>query len=386
MAEPVISPPEVASPAPPEHSRRQLEALLEVSEAIAQQRDLHALFHDLAERLHCVVEFDFLSLMLNDPERNVMRLHILEARIPTENKTGSEMPVDGHPSGWVLNSQQSFVIADVEEENRYPEFLQRLREVGVRSLALVPLTTAQRRLGAMGFGRLVPAGISAEDVQFMQRVAAQVAVAVDNALNYESSKAYQEQLARERDRLRVLLETNNVLVTSRELSELFRGIVSTLERVIHHDYTSLALLDHSSGLLKIHALDLPGRPSDVKQEFTLPPDASPSGHAIAKGQPMVFRGAELDRYQSELMRLVRAEGVQVLCCVPLNTRGRIIGTLNVASRRIDAFPLRTSSCSSRSPCRWPSPSKILWRSERSTPSRTNWPEKNSISRRKSAAS
>src|SRR5208337_4879566 len=62
MADHVISPPEVALSAPFEHSRRQLEALLEVSEAIAQQRDLPALFHDLAERLHSVVDFDFLTL------------------------------------------------------------------------------------------------------------------------------------------------------------------------------------------------------------------------------------------------------------------------------------------------------------------------------------
>jgi len=48
----------------------------------------------------------------------------------------------------------------------------------------------------------------------MQRVAAQVAVAVDNALNYEASQAYQKQLSEERDRLQVLLDVNNVLVTS----------------------------------------------------------------------------------------------------------------------------------------------------------------------------
>ena len=55
----------------------------------------------------------------------------------------------------------------------------------------------------------------------MQRVASQVAVAVDNALNFENSQAYQTQLARERDRLRVLLEINNVLVVSREVTEVF---------------------------------------------------------------------------------------------------------------------------------------------------------------------
>ncbi|MGB7731428.1 MAG: hypothetical protein WBL50_25635, partial [Candidatus Acidiferrum sp.] len=43
-----------------EHSGRQFEALLEVSEAIAQQRDLKALFHELSERLHAVLQFDFL--------------------------------------------------------------------------------------------------------------------------------------------------------------------------------------------------------------------------------------------------------------------------------------------------------------------------------------
>src|SRR5579863_8167289 len=135
MAEHVISPPEVALPAPLEHSRRQLEALLEVSEAIAQQRDLPALFHDLAGRLHSVVDFDFLTLVLHDPVRNVMRLHILESRLPTPVKTGSETPMEGHPSGWVWQSQQPFVVSDTEEDRRFPDFLQRLREVGVRSLA-----------------------------------------------------------------------------------------------------------------------------------------------------------------------------------------------------------------------------------------------------------
>jgi formate hydrogenlyase transcriptional activator len=74
MPDPVITSPETPPVAPPEHSRQQLEALLEVSEAIAQQRDLPALFHDLAERLHSVVDFDFLTLTLHDPARNVMRL------------------------------------------------------------------------------------------------------------------------------------------------------------------------------------------------------------------------------------------------------------------------------------------------------------------------
>src|SRR5580693_2778233 len=128
MADPAIFPPEPTSAAPLEHSRRQLEALLEVAESIAQHRDLAALFHDLAERLHSVVDFDFLTLVLHDPARNVMRLHVLETRIPSEKPTGTEAPVENNPSGWVWQTQESFVVSDVDEETRFPEFLKRLRE------------------------------------------------------------------------------------------------------------------------------------------------------------------------------------------------------------------------------------------------------------------
>src|SRR6266851_2351614 len=337
MAEPVISPPEVAFTSPLEHSRRQLEALLEVSEAIAQQRDLPALFHDLAGRLHSVVDFDFLTLVLHDASRNVMRLHVLETRIPGEKPTGSESPVESNPSGWVWQTQQPFVVSDTEEETRFPDFLKRFREHNVRSLAILPLTTAQHRLGAMGFGRLVPQRITDTELQFMERVASQVAVAVDNALNFATSQAYQSQLARQRDRLQVLLEINNLLITSRELPELFRGIVNILERVIHHDYTSLALLDSQSGLLKIHALDFPGKQNILKPETLIPRDTSLAGRAIAAGKPLIARGSELDRYDTEIIRILRAEGLQAVCCIPLIHHGHTFGTLNLAGRRLDSF-------------------------------------------------
>ncbi len=311
--------------------------MLEVSEAIAQQRDLPALFHDLAGRLHSVVDFDFLTLVLHDASRNVMRLHVLETRIPGEKPIGTEAPIEGNPSGWVWQTQQPFVVSDTDDETRFPDFLKRFREHNVRSLAILPLTTAQHRLGAMGFGRLVPQRITDTELQFMERVASQVAVAVDNALNFATSQAYQAQLARQRDRLQVILEINNLLMTSREVPELFRGIVNTLERVIHHDYTSLALLDSQSGLLKIHALDFPGKQNIFKPETLVPRDTSPAGRAIATSEPLIVRGSELDRYDTEIIRILRAEGLQAICCIPLIHHGHTFGTLNLASRRLDSF-------------------------------------------------
>ena len=57
-------------------------ALLAVSEAIVSHRDLSALFHELAGRLHQVVRFDYLALVLHEAATNTMRLHVLETSEP----------------------------------------------------------------------------------------------------------------------------------------------------------------------------------------------------------------------------------------------------------------------------------------------------------------
>jgi formate hydrogenlyase transcriptional activator len=183
----------------------------------------------------------------------------------------------------------------------------------------------------------VPQGMGDTEVQFMKRVAAQVAVAVDNALNFEAAQAYQKQLAHERDRLQVLLEINNVLVSTRDIASLFKGIVSSLKPVVQHDYTSLALVDHNSTLLKIHALDVPVKTPEIKTEFTVGLEGSPAGQAISRGEVLIARGPEIDRFHPEVVRYLRAQGAQVVCCVPLTTQGRTFGTINFASRNPQNF-------------------------------------------------
>ena len=167
----------------------QHQALLEVAEAISQHRDLGELFHELAERLHRVVNFEYLNLILHDPARNVMRLHILESEMPRKTRLGTEFQVGQTPSGWVWETQQPFILDDLEKETPFAALLQGMRENGVKSVCSLPLTTAQRRLGVMSFGRSTTHHHTESEIAFLQQVARQVAVAVDNVLNFESAQA-----------------------------------------------------------------------------------------------------------------------------------------------------------------------------------------------------
>ena len=315
----------------------QCQALLEVSETIASHRDLAGLFHDLADRLHRLVSFEFLSLVLYDPTRKVMRLHVLESSVPTTIQPGNELPVAESPGGWAWEAQQPLVVNDLEQEARFPQIVPVLRQHGVKSLCVLPLTTAQRRLGAMAFGSAETCVYDEDQLRFLEQVAKQVAVAVDNVLNYQDAQAYQRQLARERDRLRLLLEVNNTMVSNLEPRQLFEAISACVRRVLSSDYTSVALYEKETGLMRLWVTDFPESRGPVQPEMVLPVEGTPAGRAFSTRRPVVLERADLAGFSQDLARRAAAEGFESGCCVPLIAHDHALGSLNVASRRPHAF-------------------------------------------------
>ncbi len=181
------------SPASPcETLAERYQALLEVAQAISTHRELDELFRDLAQRLPRVVHVNFVALSLHDPERNTMRLHTIQANVPADLVGGHEGPVEESPAGLVWQTQQPIFVPDLAEERRWPKVTGHMQEDGTKSFCFIPLTTAVRRLGAMGFLSLQKAAYGKTDLEFLQQVGKQVAVAVDNVLNFSSTEAAQQ--------------------------------------------------------------------------------------------------------------------------------------------------------------------------------------------------
>lgn len=321
------------------HGRDRLRLLLEVSESIASHRDLGELLHDLAQRLPRIVPFDYINVVLHDPVRDVMRLWLLVTSQPSTISPGLETPVDESPGGLVWKTQQPLTVNDIMQERRFPKLMSLLRENGVQSFCAVPLTTAQRRLGAMGFGSLQRRIYQEAEINFMQQVAKQVAVAVDNALNYESAQSAQRQLMRERDRQRLLLEVNNAVVSHLDLDDLFTAVSACLRRFIQHDGSSLVLYDPETRQYRVHALDFTKNTSIIEEGRADPQCKGPASIAITTKKPAVFAEQDLRNLSldSKVCERLLDEGVKSLCCVPLLSHNRARGALNVGRRRENAF-------------------------------------------------
>ena len=304
------------------------EALLEMADLVVHHHSLPELFAAMAERLRRVAAADAANFSLYDPTKNVMRLHFWEGTelVPTP----AEVPVEESPSGWAWQNQQPLVVPDLAADPRFPPVLSTLRDKGLRSYCWLPLTTAQKRWGTLGLGSSQTNAYGEKDMRLLPRVAKLVAVAVENALTREA-------LVREKERLHMLLEVNNTLVANRDLQELFPAISGFMRRMIRHDYASVAVYDEAAHSLSFYPLDSPLTTGLAGMDTTLPVTDTPAGSALMERETKIFTRDDLMGIQSTFVTQMLEHGIQSLCCVPLTTRKRELGTLNLASKEANAF-------------------------------------------------
>jgi formate hydrogenlyase transcriptional activator len=323
----------------PRSSSASFDALLEVIESIASHQDIRRLFRDLARRLHRVANFEYLSLLLHDPATNMVRINVLEGAHKSYEIPEAEIPAEAGPAGFVLKSQKPLSGTTEELFKRFPRMKKSLlRQHHVRSLCMLPLTTAQRRLGVMGIGTSKEHHYETQEMEFLRQVARQVAVAVDNALNAEAVKNYQKELARKNDRLAALLGVTSALVSKLDLSGLLHAISASLRRVVNHDYASLTFYNADKQEITLCVLDFPTASGPILAGQPVPAEKTLPGRAILTRKTLVIGPKEIEaaRDSAIVQRLIE-EGIQSACIIPLVHRDHVLGTLNVGSRQADAF-------------------------------------------------
>ncbi len=235
------------------------EMLIRVSQAIKAHRGPDDLFQALTVELRRVVEFDAVYCIRYDDAAN--RVTWLGSHSPSGVQR-PDFPPEEMMTSWIYERQQPLVIPFLNRETRFPRVAEFLASQGLQSVCALPLTTVRRRLGSFGFCSKLPDAYSEEEVRFLSLVVDQIALAIDDTL-------HAEELERQNDRLTLLLDLNNAVVSNLELRDLLQAMSANVRRAMECDGVGVALPDPE------RAVSSNCTPSTSRKTATSPASRSP---------------------------------------------------------------------------------------------------------------
>jgi formate hydrogenlyase transcriptional activator len=201
---------------------------------------------------------------------------------------------------------------------------------GLQSACSVPLTAPQRTLGTLEIASRRAHAYSQDDARLLAAIAEEIAVSLDNALSHE-------QLREGHDRLALLLELTNSLVSNLELRGVLKTVMCSARRVMRSDSAVIALPDADGQHLRAYALDCPGTRDVLEGDELIYGESTITAHVFRTGKPWVGGSADALESGFELDPKWFDPGFTVGCILPLVSRDRILGTLGLRRRDDTAY-------------------------------------------------
>ena len=298
------------------------ESLIRIATAVRSQKAAQDLFALLVEELGQVIQFD--AIAQYDESSNKIHWHMCAGcRKPAS--TPHEVDKEETLAAWVFQHQEAVTIQSLDRETRFPASTGLMRQAGLQSAFAVPLSTAHRRLGSLVIASVRRNAYSTEEVRFCSLVADQIALAMDDAFNFQA-------LQRAQERLELLLDLTNRVVSNLNLRDVLREISASIRRVMQCDGVGIDLPSPEDKKLRLYALDFPDNPGIIQEGFEPPADEKASAlRVFLSGEPVILSKEEIEGEPLPHF------GILSLAHVPMKGRGGIVGVLSLGSWREYAF-------------------------------------------------
>jgi GAF domain-containing protein len=241
-------------------------------------------------------------------------------------------------TGWAAREGRPIAIADVLREPRF-HAEPALDEDRFRTMLTVPIVLFSAERFHIGSDRLQgviaiqtrgPRDFTAEEINFVETVAGELAFFIVNAQLYQQTDEQRHQKVRE---LTTLQHVSKRIAEQLNLEEVLKLIVAKAVELAHVDRADILRYDEE-GLLQL-AVTQGGHYSQPMMEFI--------AGAVRNGRPLAVLNAYNDTRFTHLAQLAAAEGFTSLFCMPLHARGRTIGVIclyTVEARHFDYEQVR----------------------------------------------
>ncbi len=315
--------------------------LLDVNNAVVSHLNLSELLKSISARLQDVMSNDSSFIALCRPGNTLETLALDFGKLENVDfKEGRRMPMEGTPEEQVIKTGQPVLVRTVAEFLTFPStWVSYSVDHGIKSGCFNPLIAHGRVLGALGVVSLREDAFSSEAAKLLGEISGQIAIAVENALNFQKIQEAEQHVRAQRDRTQLLLEVNNAVVSRLDLPELLKSLSDSLRRIVAHDAAFVSLLDPDGSDLSIEALDLhTPREGPFQERILVSLEGTPEGKAISTRSPVLIRHhRELFDFSDAVAKKAGELGINSGCSVPLIAHGRPLGAMSIVSFQDDSF-------------------------------------------------
>jgi GAF domain-containing protein len=303
---------------------RQLSRLNEAAQAISSELELDRVLQTVSREMTELLKATGCIIWDYDPKREAVftiAQYQLEPKV-TANLSDLSL-LDRYPFKREVLTERVTVQVHAAEPESDPAELARMQMAGIESLLMVPLVTGDHVVGLLELVYESAHNFSPSELQLVQTMANQAAVAIENARLFEEVRSYRDELEervqertealqKERDRVESLYRITSELSASLDLDRVLnRALVLVLEAV-KSEQGSIFMLDQQTGKIFHRAMLLP---ESERGEETLPPGGvlTPfrrgeglAGQVLASKQPSIIddlvlhaRSMELEDYERQ---------------------------------------------------------------------------------------
>jgi len=309
--------------------------LVEASYILADQPTVKALLHSLRDVLSKTCRLHGAHLYVMSGDRN--SLHVLEFdREPDAPaiRIGTKISRIGTVAR-VLEEQEPAFLPDVSQEMlKHPELAPFAAESAGRGTYLLPVSTSRERYGVLVVTKDRGEEFVPDDVELLRSLASHIAVALECALAKDRAEQYQIELACQRDRLGLLLDINNLVVTKLDINDLFRAASISIRSYFGSDFAAFWVLKEETGQLHNLFYDFPGAKGFEVASADL---TAMVFEKLRARRGDIWSGNDIQKLPPNLGGSLKSESIISLALATLATGNRPLGVLVIGSRRADAF-------------------------------------------------
>jgi signal transduction protein with GAF and PtsI domain len=191
----------------------QLETLLQVSTTITSTRYLEEMLHLIVTITARTMGSAICSIMLMDDERGELRIAATQS-LSDAYRGKPSLKVGEGVSGRAVQKKRPIAVTDVGQDPAYV-YRELARREGLRSLLSVPMLYKDRAVGVINSYTSAPHVFQPDEIELLEAVANQAAVAIENTRLMQESAQMHDELE-----LRKLVErAKGILMRERRLTE-----------------------------------------------------------------------------------------------------------------------------------------------------------------------